>query len=87
MAKKRKMAVIQMRARKADVALIDRAAKIVGTSRSALIRQAAEAHARRVLSLVDGHKQDLARDLARKELRAQGHASGALEQSVNTKEV
>lgn len=51
MKQKQKMVSINMRARKVDVELIDQAAASVGTTRSALIRQAAEAHARRVLAL------------------------------------
>lgn len=49
--RRQKMVSINIRARKADVELIDHAAKVVGTTRSALIRQAAEAYARRTLAI------------------------------------
>lgn len=41
-------ATIQIRISKRDLSLIDQAAKELGITRSALIRHAAEAHARRV---------------------------------------
>lgn len=42
--------VIQVRARTTDLDLIDQACAAVGITRSAMIRHAAEAHARRVLA-------------------------------------
>lgn len=41
---------INMRVRRDDLALIDQAAKELGITRSALIRHAAEAHARRIMA-------------------------------------
>lgn len=43
-------AIVQMRIRKGDLALLDRAAGALGISRSALIRRAAELEARHVLA-------------------------------------
>jgi uncharacterized protein (DUF1778 family) len=48
---KKKAATINVRARSADVALIDQAARILGKSRSEFIRYAAEVRARRILEL------------------------------------
>jgi uncharacterized protein (DUF1778 family) len=51
MKRRKKTCTINIRARKADIALLDQAARAVGVSRSAIIRNAAEMWARRILSL------------------------------------
>lgn len=48
---KAKKAVINMRVRKSDLALIDQAARVASVTRSALIRHAAEHYARRTLAI------------------------------------
>lgn len=50
---RKKNAVVQLRVQPAVLQVIDQAAKAVGVTRSALIRHAAEAHARRVLVTTD----------------------------------
>ena len=62
--KRKKAGVVQMRARKADVALFDQAARALGTTRSALIRHAAVAHARRILSLPEADGEEPSDDCA-----------------------
>lgn len=56
MKKPKKLAVINMRCRRADLKLLDQAARALGISRSALIRHAAEAHARRVLATTGANR-------------------------------
>ena len=58
MTKRKKAGVVQMRARKADITLFDQAARALGTTRSALIRHAAVAHARRILSLPEADSEE-----------------------------
>lgn len=50
--KKRKNAVINMRARRSDLDLIDQAARALGKTRSEFIRNAAEVRAMRVMEMV-----------------------------------
>lgn len=49
--KKPKKTVINMRARRSDLDVIDQAARVLGMSRSAFIRTAAEVRARRVIEI------------------------------------
>jgi len=48
--KTRNDAVINMRARPADIAIIDQAARALGKTRSAFMREAAEREARKVFA-------------------------------------
>lgn len=49
--RQKKKAVINMRARRFDLDLIDQAAKVLGKTRSEFIRNAAEVRAMRVLEI------------------------------------
>ena len=51
--RRRKSGIINMRISKADRELIDSAARVLGVTRSSLIRHAAEAQARRVLAITE----------------------------------
>lgn len=51
--KSKKKAVVNMRARRTDLDLIDRAARVLGKTRSEFIRNAAEVRATRVLELAE----------------------------------